>query len=265
MSQRLVVRCFGVPALLEVSSGDALTPPKSAFGLLVFLSSFGGAPVAREQVFEALWPEASHDKAASCLTSALCRLRKALLPLGHRDAIIAVPGGALGLALSEDLTLDTANFATSAQCFLDNDAADILPLGMPQDFRSAQPFQGWYTPWALRERARLELLFERCLRTHMQRLIARKAYDEALMIGARLLDLDALLEDVHEDIINIHLAMDRRALAVRQFQRCADTLRSELDIEPSKRLSDKIRSVCGKAAFPMAARARTDSILTMRV
>ncbi|MGB0904066.1 MAG: AfsR/SARP family transcriptional regulator [Mangrovicoccus sp.] len=224
-----------------------MTPPRSAFGLLVFLSSFGGCPVAREQVIEALWPETSPDKASSCLTSSLHRLRKFLREIGHNHAVLVMPGGALALALSEKLSLDTALFAHAAQKFLADDTARALPTGMPQDLRSAAPFQGWYAPWALRERARLELLYERCLRVHMQRQIADGAKEAALDTGARLLDHDPLLEDVHEDVIDIHLSQDRRALALRQYQCCAETLRRELDVAPSQRLAAKLRAACGRS------------------
>jgi DNA-binding SARP family transcriptional activator len=58
------------------------------------------------------------------------------------------------------------------------------------------------------------------------------AYEESLAYGQQILSYDPLREEIHRDMIRLYLESGQRALAVRQYERCRETLAAELGIAP---------------------------------
>jgi len=56
--------------------------------------------------------------------------------------------------------------------------------------------------------------------------------DEALRYGALLLQQDGLREDVHREMMRLYAGSGRRALAIRQYEVCRETLAAELGVAP---------------------------------
>jgi len=206
--------------------------PRSALQVLLYLAVHPDQAVLRAQVMDALWPDTPPAKAASRLTSALWRLRKALGQTGRDDLVSAGSDGALTLALGDALHVDIHDMRRRTQAFLDDDTLNDLPAPLAADAGPEEPFLGWYDPWALRERVRLELLFERCARAQLDRLCAADAFEPAVRAGERLLRRDPLLEDVHEQLIRLYLRHGRPGMAKRQYDRCKALLAEELGVAP---------------------------------
>ena len=70
-------------------------------------------------------------------------------------------------------------------------------------------------------------------------------YEHALEFGRRILAMDALRESIQRNVMLLLILNGQRGEAVRAYQRLANLLRSELDIEPmpeTKRLHHAILS-----------------------
>lgn len=241
MSATLFIRCLGIPAVF--AGGARLVVPRSGLQLLLFLCLSPGRRVLRDEIVEALWPETAPEKAAPRLRSALWRLRRALAAAEADAAVEALPDGALRLSLGPRVTLDIDALQVAGAGFLADEAALDLPAAFTDGAGCAsRAFQGWYTPWALRERVRLENLCERCLRTLFRRQSDAGRHDAAIETGGRLLEIDPLLEDVHEALITLFLALGQPGRAKRQLDACTALLRAELDVTPSPRLRASIEA-----------------------
>lgn len=251
MSSELSISCFGVPEVILGQPATRLSVQPSALQLLLFLITCAGTPVPREQITAELWPDAAPQRGASRLTSALCRLRQSLTAR-HAGLVCGREDRCLTLSPTHPAQIDILAFRAAVGTYLADGSRLDLPPQIPANCGFAQPFQGWYTSWALRERLRLEALRERCLRTRLDRLIAAHQFEDAVSVAEQLLSLDPLLEDVHEKLIDCHIALDRPALAKRQFDRLSTLLRDELAVLPNAGLRLKIAALlCTGLATPL--------------
>ena len=115
--------------------------------------------------------------------------------------------------------------------------------------------EGFYEDWAIRERERLRLLYLDSLATLLTHYSQAGAHDDALRCGQQILALDPLREDIHRELIRLHLQRSHRALALRQYEQCRAVLEEELGVEPM----EETRALC--AALLPASAARPRSIL----
>ena len=92
--------------------------------------------------------------------------------------------------------------------------------------------EGCYDDWCLAERERLQLLLLQVLKRLQRHYRLCETLERAISCGHRLLTLDPLQEDVHRELMRCYVEAGQRPLALEQFQRCRETLRQELHIEP---------------------------------
>jgi DNA-binding SARP family transcriptional activator len=105
--------------------------------------------------------------------------------------------------------------------------------------------EGCYDDWCLAERERLQLLLLRVLKRLQRHYRLCGAFEAAMSCGHRLLALDPLQEDVHRELMRCYAEAGQRSLALEQFQRCRETLRQELHIEPMPETWQLYRQIRG--------------------
>jgi len=201
---------------------------------------------AREALAGVFWGEEREDRARSCLSTALWRLKQALEPDGvPQGAYLISEPAAVGFNCKSDHWLDVAAFEEGVRPLrtLRSEA------GNGQDWSRAEAaighytgdlLEGFYDDWALRERERLRLLYLKSLTTLLRHYSETGTIDEALSCGQQILALDPLREDVHRDLIRLHMRRGHRALALDQFERCRAVLDDELGVRPM----EETRALC---------------------
>ena len=102
--------------------------------------------------------------------------------------------------------------------------------------------EGFYDDWALRERERLRMLYLDCLGTLLRRHSETGALEPALRCGRQILALDPLREDIHREVIRLHVRNGHRALALQQYESCRAALEEELGVEPM----EETRALCAE-------------------
>jgi DNA-binding SARP family transcriptional activator len=143
-------------------------PSRPAQSLLAFLALTAGTAHRRERLAGLLWPDAGDDSARASLRQGLWRLRKALE--AH------LPPGVQYL-LADDLTVA---FNPMSPVWLDVAMLDQPPNGTASTERLKEAvavyrgelLPGFYDEWVLRERERLEAVFERKMSDLLDRLVA---------------------------------------------------------------------------------------------
>ena len=193
---------------------------------------------AREALAGIFWAELREDRARSCLSTAIWRLKQALEPDGVPQGAYLISGpAAVGFNCESDHWLDVAAFEEGVRPLrtLRSDT------GKGEDWSRAEAairhysgdlLEGFYDDWALRERERLRLLYLESLTTLLRHYSETGAMDEALSCGQQILALDPLRENVHRDLIRLHLRRGHRALALEQYERCRAVLDDELGVRP---------------------------------
>ena len=92
-----------------------------------------------------------------------------------------------------------------------------------------QPF---YSDWCTFRRDELRRMYldARCLLAQIA--WRQERFDECALHWQHTLMVDDCLEEAHYGLMRCYLRQGKRGLALRQYQRCRDTLQRELDISP---------------------------------
>lgn len=210
---------------------------------------------AREALTELFWAEQREDRARRCLSTALWRLKQALEPDGvPPGAYLISTAATVGFNNDSDHWLDVAAFEEGAGLLQSlgrekGTAQDWLRAEGAIGHYTGDLLEGCYEDWAVRERERLRLLYLDSLATLLAHHSQADALDAVLRCGQQILALDPLREDIHRELIRLHLQRGHRALALRQYEQCRAVLAEELAVEPMA----ETRALCA-ALLPAAAK-----------
>ncbi len=203
--------------------------------LLKILIAFGGREVSESRLVEALWPDADGDAAHRAFDTTLHRLRKLI----GDDKVLVLQDGRL--------TLDPR------YCWVDVWAFERLLGNMDAALRSGNSdtirdcmskglmlYQGPFLgdagndmPWSLTLRDRLHSKFLRQLLAAGQHWESINDQNTAIEIYRRGLEIDPVAEELYQHLLAIYSALGRNADVLTTFQRCQQTLKSLLGVEPS--------------------------------
>lgn len=202
----------------------------------------------REALASALWGDRVTSRSRKALRQALWQLQQALQHAGHPQLLTADEHMVL-LRSSPDLRADLDEVEQAARALNDHPAARLPPalhgrIDRAQMLSRQELLTGWPDEWCAwpREGVRalhLEFL-ERLLKHHQ----AGDQPRQVLAVCAAILRVDPAHEVAHRAAMGAHHALGNRPAALRQFQRCRQTLRDELQAEPEAatlQLGDELR------------------------
>lgn len=226
--------------------GKPVRLPASAATVLAYLLC-AGRSVPWGVAAGTLWSGLPDAQARRCLSTALWRLRTALGDDGgecivHRGGEVGIDLGAHRLDLAEFLDLTDASVREPFHALSFDDAARAE---RGTRLYRGDLLAGWDAPWIDLPRENARRRYHQVLETLARFHAYYGMYERALEAALRLLDEDPLREDVHRHVMRIHLEAGHRTLALRQFERCREALRSELGAEPeeeTRRLAADARS-----------------------
>lgn len=218
--------------------------------LFQFLLTHRGEWFYREQIVDQLWPHLPPEAAERDFKVALNALNRALEPARPRGAspfFVVRRDNVYGLNPAAGLLIDVDDLARLAE----GGAQPGDEARRPAAEEGQRPGEGerlelalslyeddylpdsLYEDWSSAERQRLRQLYlvtaERLAR---QRLHAR-AWGEALALCRDILARDACWEAAYRLQMHVYGAQNMRSQVHTVYQRCTDTLREELGIEPS--------------------------------
>jgi DNA-binding SARP family transcriptional activator len=198
-------------------------------------------PHAREALAALFWGDCEQSRAKKYLRKALWQLQSTLEhslgPLEGR--VILVENDWVQLNPRFDLWADVTAFeesiksSRSADHVLDDTTAERLKQTLR--LYKGDLLEGCYQDWCLFERERLQAMYL----TVVDRLICysekKQLYQKALGYVAEVLRNDPARERAHRQAMRLHFARGDRIAAIRQYQRCAAVLQSDLGVSPSSR------------------------------
>jgi len=207
--------------------------------LLAYLTLFRQRIHAREVLAGLFWGDHSDEKARSCLSTALWRLRKVLEPdeVPKGTYLLTTPTGDIGFNRESEHWLDIEVFEHHGRQILTK-PYQALTTGEVHQIETAlslyrgELLEGFYDEWALRERERLRSLYLHSLAHLLQYYRHFKSYEKGLACGHKILDLDPLREEIHREMMRLYYRNGQRALALRQYDNCRNILEKELGVPP---------------------------------
>lgn len=206
-----------------------LTFARKAQALLAFLALSRGHASSRAQLTALFWAERGEEQARNSLRQVLFDVRRALGPDGadllradHEHVELCAAGLEVDAVAFQELAKTTGAEALARAVTLYRGEL-LAGLAVKE-----APFESWLAG----ERERLQQLAIRVLSACLEQQRAAASLDAVIQTAHRLLALDPLQEPGHRALMQSYVAQGNRALALRQYQICVDTLRRELHVEP---------------------------------
>jgi DNA-binding SARP family transcriptional activator len=220
--------------------------------LACYLLEFMGRAHRRERLADLFWGDIDPEKGRSALNTAIWRIRK-ILDMGSKGAArhLITIGDDVLLEQSQSIQVDTHRLENASKRVLGRKTGNALTEVDVHEVSSAVdsyggPFlDGYDGDWIFQERERLHCLFVRSTFELMRAAAIQGRYEHALDFGRRILAVDALRENIQRNVMLLLVLNGQRGEAIRAYQRLANLLRSDLDIEPmpeTKKLHNAILS-----------------------
>lgn len=242
----LQIRLFGTLRVVPGGAPREAHLPERLRDLLAYLVLRRDQPQAREVLAGLFWGDQPDARARACLSTALWRLRRILEPGAGREERYLVTCGRdeVSFVAREACAVDVVDFEREVRTPLPGET--LTAEGARRVERALARYtgpllEGVYHDWALRERERLRSLYLEALSRIMHYHAREGDLRRAISSGEQILRHDPLREEVHRDLIRLHLAGGQRALALRQYEACREGLRRELEIAPMEETEALLR------------------------
>lgn len=221
--------------------------------LFSFLLLHRDKPNSREIIATHLWGgHYTTEVSKKYLRKALWQLNSILANCGEAGCKVVINADSDWLELSscEALWIDVAVLDQTYEAVKGIpgshlDTRTIRILRDTVDLYRGDLLEGDYQEWSFYHLVRYRQIALNLYDKLIDHALARGEYEAVLDIGATVLRQDPAREMTHLKMMRAHHGLGDRTGALRQFARCRDILREELDIEPSRdamELVDLIRS-----------------------
>ncbi|TDI86726.1 MAG: hypothetical protein E2O74_00950 [Chloroflexi bacterium] len=210
--------------------------------LLAYLLVYRDRPHPRESLAELLWEASSTAQSKKYLRQALWQMQQ-LLPKAEAEPLIRIEPDWIRISPEASYWLDVAEFESAfaeAQGIPGHQLGEAVAASLD---RAAALYRGdllagWYSDWCLYERERLQNMWLAMLDKLMSYCEASGQYEAGLAYGTRVLRDDRARERTHRRLMRLaYLAGDRTG-ALRQYERCVQTLEEELSVRPSRQTEE---------------------------
>ncbi|KPL71457.1 hypothetical protein ADN00_17395 [Ornatilinea apprima] len=186
--------------------------------------------LTKETIGAIFWPEISNDDLRFRFKNTMYRLRHAV----GRDTIL-LEDNYYRFNRLLDYDFDVENFLREMRLA----QKSVLETQKIEHCRKAiEAYQGPFLPeieedWAYMERTRLMQHYINILLELSELYLKQKEFIKALETCQKALQEDSCNEASHRLAMRIHAAMGNRAEVARQFERCQQALKEEINVNPS--------------------------------
>ena len=214
-------------------------PGRKARLLLAYLGMEKGRMVPKDILIELFWPGSRAGRGANNLSIAIYQIRSSLAAISREASdVISVRQGLYGIGF-EDVAVDLWDLQShldQARRALERDdkrnvrahLRDAVAL-CRGELMSSDP----YEEWTAEPRRRFNAAWHRALTWLATEATTQRDWPGVLDYAGQILGRDACDEGAHCMVVNAHLMMGNRSLAVQQYRACVEILDRELGVEPS--------------------------------
>src|SRR6266508_234031 len=224
---------------------------ESARGRMIFkyLIAHRTTAVSKEVLAELFWPESEPELARRSLHQAIYCLRQTFKRCAPEIQIIKFSQDRYQINPDLAIWVDSEEFSqvigqARTQCLAANDQQAMQSYAVAVDLYSA-PFlaEDRYEGWTEEPRRSYQAMYLEALHRLARYHFERNEHPMVIMLCQRALAEESCDEDSHELLMASYMAQGLRHLAVRQYQICTNTLKTELGLAPSEDLAAFYRRV----------------------
>jgi DNA-binding SARP family transcriptional activator len=238
---RLALYLLGPPRI-ERDGQTISVDTRKAIALLAYLALTAESQ-RRASLVNLLWPESDRTHGRAALRRTLYALRKALVGDWldvDRDTIGLRPGTDIWVDVDQFrrhlVECETHGHATNQVCPACAESLSEAVALYRGDFltgfglRDSFNYDEWQFYQADALRGELAGALERLVHWHS----AQREFDPALAYARRWLALDPLDEQVHRELMQLHVWSGQRSAALRQYEECARIVQDQLGVGPEE-------------------------------
>jgi DNA-binding SARP family transcriptional activator len=239
----------------EVAIDGGWKPAKAA-AIIKILALREGRSMLREQLIEALWPEADAEAGANSLYKNLHQLRKTVRRAGGPRDVIHLDHPLIALAPYVRVDLDEFRRraesidAASTREELEHAAALAGPL-LPDDI---------YEPWTELYRTSVHMQITRVRLQLARAHVVAKSLEQAIEQYEAVLKLDDLCEEAQHGLVRAYMGCERRDLALRQYEHYRALLATELGTAPSPEVEALVADIRRESVRSRASEAVDEAV-----
>jgi predicted ATPase/DNA-binding SARP family transcriptional activator len=190
--------------------------------LLAYLLLHRGINLRREQLAGILWPGYTDASARKNLRNTIYRLRRLI-----GENYLVVDRSTVAFNTEEPYWLDIALLEETESA---DEVADHLQAA---GLYRGELLPGYYEEWILWERERLQALFDRLMRSLVERLNAAGRYDETVTWAEHWIAQGQAPEAAYRALMVAHAALDDQANMAKAYRRGREALRETVGVTPS--------------------------------
>lgn len=193
-----------------------------------------GRPMRKEEIALELWPDAGPKQLNSAFHTTLYRLRKAIHP-----QVVVQSGGGYTVNPDFEVSYDAAELEEAARS---SETAEPGSAEWAEGLaRVATLYRGPFassfeSSWAEQARRRYEDMYLSSVLALAVAALHRGDPAEAIRMAESVIAVDPLNEDATYRLMEAHVQRGNLELATRAYRRLHDTMRDEMDSEPSPRV-----------------------------
>lgn len=249
-----ILKIMGPVSLSRLDENGAVSRirlSRTSQGLLAYLAINGSkAPVSREAVAEALWPEAPPAKSRNSLSTALWRLKGAL-GAHDDDGPFSDRGGWMAIEHGSDVSVDVHELAARTRALtlseMDKwDTADVAALETAISARCGAFLDGVEGEWVYAARQICADIYEAGLEALILFHRHRGNLSGSIDAARRLVSDDPYREDIQAMLVELYAMRGQRGRAIAQYMNCRDLLRSDLGVGPGDALRASLDDALGR-------------------
>jgi len=250
------VRLFGSFAV-ERDGKTASFRTKKTASLFAYLAFYAGKRIRKEQLIDALWPDADSDKGRHSLRVALSSLRESFsVPGWDPSEFLLSDRETVGLA-PEGFEIDVRQFRRK----LKESKAESDPRGSLSE--AVEVYGGLFLPgfseeWILPQALELEEAYAQAVCDLVELLAKSGDLREAVSVGRKALGICPSREDLHVALMRAYSACGQPAQAIKQFEELERMLDSTWGEMPSDEAVAVLDSLPKRTAVPRAVIAMPD-------
>lgn len=224
-------------------------PASRGLSLLKYLLLHHKQNTPREVLMDIFWPDAEPETARNNLNVAMHSLRRALRTVIFLPVIV-FEDGAYGLEPNLQVWLDVEEFERCVKAGQRLEARSQLTTAVAEYEAAISLYQGDfleqnpYEEWTVLDRERLRVAYLDTLDRLSQIYFGQERYAACIAVCQLILTRDRCREDAHSLLMRCYSRQGQYHLALRQYQICAEALRTELEVDPAleiRKLYEHIR------------------------
>lgn len=259
---RLSLSFFGAPKI-QLDGVDLSVGRTKSVALLTYLA-VTQHPSTRDALAALLWPDYDAKQAFTYLRQALWTLNKSL-----GKEWINASATSVELTATADLWVDVNEYRQLIRAAQKPHAEQLNQwLRAAELYRSdflsgfSQEESAEFEQWQLMEGEALRHLQGATLHNIVEHFTATQDFDRAIEYGQRLLNLEALNEEAHAQLIRLYSWSGQRGAALRQYQEYTQMMRQELDLPPAEAIAALYESIIQEKLPPPSTPAPVPTSIT---